>query len=470
MSSNPPPGADRYGDLDRLVDDRLDQWTDELVQYCRFASEETDPDALRGAADWTAERLRAAGADVRLVELEGRRDVPPLVVGEVGSGPLTVNLVQHYDVQPAVPLELWTAPPYEPEVRDGRLYARGATDNKGELMPRIWAVEAYREAVGELPCRLRFLVEGEEESGSEHLDELLDQDPELRRADAALIEGGGLSLEDEPEVAGGGRGIIVLRLLARTIAYDAHSSLAVVLPNAAVRLAQALATLWTADGLPAVEGLDAGVRPPTPGQLAVVEATPLVRLDDIRKEWEVDRFVGGRDGRAAIHALTFAPTLNIQGLWAGFIGEGDKTITPAEANARLDIRIVPDQEPDVVIDALRRHLASHGFEDVEVIPEEAEKAWWTPPEHPLLDVAARSSEAVVGKRTIRHVSMPGTVPMYQVCAEHRVPATTLGAGRDDCHAHAPDENIRLDDLATATRITARFLDELAALGEVPPVP
>jgi acetylornithine deacetylase/succinyl-diaminopimelate desuccinylase-like protein len=469
MSGRHATDAERFDDFDALVRERLGRWTEELAQYCRFPSEETDPDALRAAADWTAERLDALGAEVRVVEIPGDRAVPPLVVGEIGTGPRTINLVQHYDVQPAVPLELWTAPPYEPQVRNGRLYARGATDNKGELLPRFWAVEAWLETLGELPCRLRFLVEGEEESGSEHLDALLDQDPELRRADAALIEGGGLTFDDEPEIAGGGRGIIVLKLVARTIAYDAHSSLAVVLPNAAVRLAQALATLWTPDGLPAVEGLDTGARPPTADQLALVAAAPLSHLDEIRREWQVERFIGGRDGRDAIHALTFSPTLNVQGLWSGFIGDGDKTITPAEANARLDIRIVPDQDPDAVIDALRRHLHAHGFEDVEVVPEEAERAWWTPPGHPLLDAAARASESVAGKPTIRHVSMPGTVPMYQVCAAHRVPATTLGASRDDCHAHAPDENVRIDDLATATRITARFLDELAGLPDLPPV-
>ncbi len=459
----------RYADFDALVDERLERWTEELAQYCRFPSEEGDIDALRGAADWTAERLRAAGADVRVIDLPDRPEVPPLVVGEIGSGPRTINLVQHYDVQPSVPLELWTAPPYEPEVRDGRLYARGATDNKGELLPRLWAIEAYRETVGELPVRVRFLVEGEEESGSGNLNALLDREPALRRADAALIEGGGLSPADVPEIAGGGRGIIVVRLRVRTIAYDAHSSAAVLLPNAAVRMAQALASMYTSDGLPAVEGLDVGIRPPTEAQLAVVAKMPLERLEDDRREYGVERFIGGRDGLDALHALTFAPTLNIQGLWSGFIGDGDKTITPAEANARLDIRIIPDQVPEQVVDAVRRHLARAGFEDVDVILEEAEPAWWTPPDHPLLDAAARASEAVVGTAPTRYVSMPGTVPMHQVCAEHGVPCTLLGAGRDDCHAHAPDENVRLDDLATATRIMGRFLDELAALETVPPV-
>lgn len=461
---NPTPD---FAALDTLVAERLAAWTDELGQYCRFPSEQDDADALRGAADWTAERLRAAGAEVHMVELDG---VPPLVVGEIGSGPRVLTLVQHYDVQPAVPLELWTAPPYEPSIRDGRLYARGATDNKGELLPRLWAAEAYRDAVGELPCRLRFLVEGEEESGSEHLDAILDLEPELRRADGALIEGGDLSLQGQPMIIGGGRGMVLLELVARTIAYDAHSSLAVILPNAAVRLSQALATMWDAGGQPAIDGLETGVRPPSAAQLAAIEALPLQRLADLRHEFGVEEFVGGVDGRDALRRMTFATTLNVQGLWSGYTGPGNKTITPAEAHARLDIRLVPDQEPAAIEAAVRAHLDRHGFADIEIEPHEAERAWWTPVDHPIHDAAARASEAVAGKPAIRAVSMPGTVPMWQVCAAHRVPLTTVGAGRDDCHAHAPDENVRLDDLATATRIAARFYAEFAALPEVPPVP
>lgn len=455
-----------FADFDALVDARLADWTDELVQFCRFPSEQDADEALAAGADWIAERLRALGAEVDVVELTG---VPPLVVGEIGDGPRTLNLVQHYDVQPAVPHELWTTPAYEPDVRDGRVYARGATDNKGELLPRLWAVEAWLETIGELPCRVRFLVEGQEESGSNDLDALLDLRPGYRRADGALIEGGGLDLRGRPLVVGGGRGIVVAELIARTIAYDAHSSLAVLLPNAAVRLVQALATLWGPDGLPTVPGLDAGVRPPTAAQLAAVDAQPDALLDDIRREFAVDRFIGGRDGVDAKRAMTFATTLNVQGLWSGFVGPGDKTITPAEAHARLDIRIVPDQTPEAMIAALRAHLDAAGFGDIEIIGEQGERAWWTPPDHAIVRAAAAASEAIAGQPAMVSVSMPGTVPMYQVCAEHRVPATSLGAGRDDCHAHAPDENIRLEDLAAATRITARFLEAFAAAPEMPPV-
>jgi acetylornithine deacetylase/succinyl-diaminopimelate desuccinylase-like protein len=446
--------------LDALVVERLESWTDELVQFCRFPSEFGAEEALLGAADWTADRLRALGATVEIVELDG---APPLVVGEIGEGPV-LSCVQHYDVQPAVPLELWTTPPYEPDIRDGRLFARGATDNKGEFLPRIWAVEAYLAAIGPLPCRVRFLVEGEEESGSPHFDALLDRRPALRRADGALIEGGGLDLAGRPFIAGGGRGMLAIELIARTITHDAHSSLSMLLPNAAVRMAQALATLWDTDGLPAVKGLDEGALAPTAAQLAVVDAVSLQQLTDLRGEFGVERFLGGRDGIQANRAMAFETTCNVQGLWSGYTDVGDKTITPAEAHARIDIRLVPDQDPEVVRANLRRHLDRHGFGDIDLVPMgSAYRAYWTPSDHPILDAAARVSSEVTGQPPERAVAFAGTVPMWQVCGRDGVPQTTLGAARDDCRAHAPDENIRIGDLATATRITARFFDAFAAL-------
>lgn len=461
------PGDEAWAAFDALVAERLPAWTAELVEYLAIPSEGGDPAALAEAAAWTADRLERAGAAVEVIALDG---VPPLVVGELGEGPRTISAVQHYDVQPATPLELWTTPPYAPDVRDGRVWARGATDNKGEFRPRLWALEAYRDAIGPVPCRVRFLVEGQEETGSGALDDLLDVAPRLREADAALIEGGGLDLNGRPSVVGGGKGIVVFELLATTIAHDAHSSLSVLLPNAGHRLVAALSTFWDADGRPAIAGLDAGKRPPTPAQLAVIAAQDQQDLADIRADWGVEGFIGGLDGVAAMEALTFATTLNLQGLWAGHTESTPKTVTPAEAHARLDVRIVPDQEPDEVLAAVRRHLDRHGFGDVEVRKREGEAAWWTPPDHVVVTTAAAVSTEVAGLETTLGVSMAGTVPMAQVCALHRVPCTTLGAGRADCRAHAPDENIRLEDLAAAARMMGRFVAAFAALPEVPRVP
>ncbi len=462
----PTPEPD-WEAFDRLVEARIDGWVAELVEFLAIPSEGGDAAHLREAADWTAARMARAGATIDVVELPG---VPPLVVGEFGEGPRTLASVVHYDVQPAAPLDRWTTPPYEPVIRDGRVWARGATDNKGEFLPRIWALEAYRDAIGPLPCRVRHLVEGQEETGSGALNDLLDQRPGLRDADAALIEGGELDFEGRPSVYGGGKGIVVLELVVKTIAHDAHSSLSVVLPNAAHRLVAALATFWDAEGRPAIDGLDAGTRPPAPDQLEAIRAMDLAALDDLRKDFGVSRFVAGLDGYEAAEALTFQTTLNIQGLWSGHTGTTPKTVTPAEAHARLDIRIVPDQEPDAIVDAIRRHLDGTGYADIEIVVREGEPAWWTPPSHPVVQLAARVSEQVMGKPASIGVSMPGTVPMHQVCAQQRVPATTLGAGRADANLHAPDENIRIEDLVSATKMMARFVDALARLPEVPKVP
>jgi acetylornithine deacetylase/succinyl-diaminopimelate desuccinylase-like protein len=273
-----------------------------------------------------------------------------------------------------------------------------------------------------------------------------------------------VDMAGRPVIAGGGRGMLAVELIARTISHDAHSSLSMVLPNAAIRMSRALATMFDERGLPAIEGLDAGVAAPTAAQLAVVDAQPPEQLDDLRREFAVERLLGDRDGIEAMRAMTFETTCNVQGLWSGYTGPGDNTIVPAEAHARLDIRLVPDQDPEVVRAALRRHLDRQGFEDIEIETlGTAYRAYWTPADHPLLEAATRASEAVTGEPAIRWVAFSGTVPMWQVCGRDGVPQTTLGAGRDDCRAHAPDENVRIEDLATATRITARFFDAFAEM-------
>ncbi|MGH9874354.1 MAG: M20/M25/M40 family metallo-hydrolase, partial [Pyrinomonadaceae bacterium] len=155
-----------FAPFDQLVDERASQWTNELVEFCRIPSETAHPQELLDASRWMSERLQNLGAKTETVTIDA---APPLVLGEIGSSSRTVICVQHYDVQPAAPLDLWTTPPFEPTIRDGHLFARGSGDTKGSLLARLHAVEAYREAFGEIPCRVRFLVEGEEESGSRHL-------------------------------------------------------------------------------------------------------------------------------------------------------------------------------------------------------------------------------------------------------------------------------------------------------------
>lgn len=384
--------------------------------------------------------------------------MPPLVVGELGNGPLVLNAVQHYDVQPADPLEQWTTPPYEPATRDGRLYARGASDNKGQLLVRIQAVEAYREAVGEPPCRIRFLVEGEEESGSVNLGRLLDARPGLRSADAALQEGGAVNEHGEPVLICGVRGLVYVELSVRTLRFDAHSGGAQLYPSAAWRLIDALSTIWSSrDGQVLIDGFYDAVRRPTEAQLAHMRDNVPFEEAELKEIYGTDTFVAGRTGLDAQVAQIFEPTANLAGIWSGWTGPGSKTIVPAEARAKLDLRLVPDQDPWAVRRLLRAHLDAHGFEDVEIFDLGHEHPYWSPIDAPIVDAAARAVEEAFGRPAIRQFSSPGTAPMHEICAVDRIPIVALGCGDHHARAHAPDESISLERYAQAARAIGRLI-------------
>lgn len=442
--------------VDVLIDERFDGWIEELRDYCRIPSETGHPEPLQDAAGWTADRLRAAGCRVETLELEG---VPPLVVGEIGSGDQTLICVQHYDVQPAAPLESWQSPPYEPTLRDGRLYARGVSDNKGHFLSRLHAVEAVQDALGALPVRVRFLVEGEEESGSTHLADLLQARPDLLAGQAALIEGGGTDDADRPVLWCGVRGLAYVELAARTLAVDSHSAYASLLPSGAWRLVQALATLWDGDRI-AIDGFYDRVREPRPDELDALRSMPFDEAA-YKRVFGVQSFTGDRTGLDAATAQIFEPSCNISGVWSGWTGAGLKTVVPAEAHARLDMRLVPDQDPHGIERLLREHLDTHGFSDIEL----RSTGWliapyFTPLTDPLIERAARASEAAYGADCVRLVALPGTAPMAQVCAAHGLPCVGIGFTTPDANIHAPNENVRLDLLAKGTKTFARLLQDL----------
>jgi acetylornithine deacetylase/succinyl-diaminopimelate desuccinylase-like protein len=463
MGMDVAPTTGAWQDLDRYVIEHIPELTHELAAFVRIPSEAPDRTALHKAARWVADRLEDAGAQVAVVGLDDAA-APELVVGEFGSGGSTLIAVNHYDVQPADPVDLWTSPPYEPTMRDGRLFGRGSTDNKGELLARILGIQAYLAILGEPPCRIRFLVEGEEERGSPNLGRLLDTNADLRRGTWAIAEGGGIDPADRPSIECGVRGMLGVELGVRTLASDIHSAIAAVVTNPIVRLAHAIASLVDPDGAIGLSGYLGAVKPPEPADLDRVSRTPLDEIQELKAAYGIERFALGRSDRDAIEAVTFEPTLNVQAIWAGHAGSVNKNIVPAEAHARLDLRLVPDQDPDWVLDLLRRHLAGRGFSDIEIEPLGISyRPWWTPTDHPIVAAAKVASEAVLGKEAVISPSAPGTAPMWEVCHAFRLPAVSLGASRVDSLVHAPNENYRLSDAALAARITARFLHQIGGI-------
>ncbi len=448
-------------DLDRYLDANRDRFVTELRELCAIPSEAADPGALRRAADWCEQRLRAAGCAAHQVTLDGippgESMVPPLVVGEAGGGKRTLIGVQHYDVQPAVPLELWKTPPYEPAVRDGAVFARGVDDNKGHLLLRIQAVEAYRAACGELPIRVRFLIEGEEESGSVNLERLLQSDPRLTDGDGALKEGGAIDSHGRPQLLLGGKGIYYVELRVRTLARDAHSGGATHLPNAAWRLVNALATLMDERGHVLIEGFYADVRAPTKEERDHVASLPFDAAET-KRIYALERFAFGRGDADVRLASVYEPTCNICGIESGFVDEGTKTVIPSSAFAKIDFRLVPDQDPRTIGKLLRAHLDRHGFTDVEMIAKEGEMPYRGRIDDPIVRAAKAAAEEAYGKEALLVPSSGGTSPMWVVCHRRSLANVTLGMGHPGSGAHAPNENILLDNYWKAIRATVRLYE------------
>jgi acetylornithine deacetylase/succinyl-diaminopimelate desuccinylase-like protein len=434
---------------------------DLTAELCRKPSVSAEARALGETAELVETLLTGTGFETQQLVVDG---APPAVYGELaGDGDASLLLYNHYDVQPVDPIELWESPPFEPTLRDGRLYARGTSDNKAELAVRLAAIRALIDARGVLPLTIRWIVEGEEEVASPHFEAIVEQNIELLRADGCLWEGSGLALDGRPEIALGFKGNLAVKLDVQALSDDAHSGTAGVLPSAAWRLHAALGSIRGADGSVRVPGFHDAVREPSArAREAVAEQSPSVE-DELREFFGVEGFVDGLTGLALRERLTFSPTCNICGLHTGYGGPGIKTVLPAHASAWMDFRLVPDQRPAEIFELLRAHLDAEGFSDVALTFLASAEPAATDPDDPFASRVISVAERVVGKPPSIFPLAPASLPIVASLQRH-VGVPGLSAPDNPVYggsaAHAPNEHVRVEDFAPAIEFTIAVLDEL----------
>jgi acetylornithine deacetylase/succinyl-diaminopimelate desuccinylase-like protein len=444
-----------------FVDANADRFIAQLKRLCSQPSVAAQNLGVREAAHMVLEIVKAIGADARLIEVA---DAPPVVYGELGGGDRTLIVYDHYDVQPPEPLDQWESDPFAPEIREGFLYGRGVSDNKGDLVSRLQAIEAYQETMGDLPLKIKFVFEGEEEVGSPHLAQFVEENRELLLgADGCLWEGGRKDMSGRPEIYLGLKGILYVELRARGASRDLHSAWAPLVPNPAWRVVWALNTLKDERDRITVDGLMDHVAPTPEEDMELLRGIPFEE-DEIKGDLRISDFLGGLKGADALQRLLYAPTCTVCGIVAGYTGEGSKTVLPSEAMVKLDFRLVPHLEPNLVLELLRKHLDRRGFQDVEISLFSGEHPAKSSPEAPIARAAIEAARVVYGEDPVVYPLMAGSGPMYPLSEALGIPAVSgVGVGHAQSRIHAPNENIRLDDYFESMKFTGQLIRLFAAL-------
>ncbi|HEY1162922.1 MAG TPA: M20/M25/M40 family metallo-hydrolase [Candidatus Dormibacteraeota bacterium] len=445
--------------VDAYIEKNSARFIDELKELCSFPSiSNHGAEAVKPARDWLAERLARYTDRVETLDAGG---MPALYAEVPGTGRRKLLLYQHYDVQPEDPIELWDSKPFEPAEKDGRIIARGVADDKADVMARIHALETLKK-LGEVPVTLRFLVEGEEEIGSKTFEKIAHEHTSKLSADGCLWESG-TSFDDagRPTLQFGCRGLVYLQLRVKFLNFDQHSGFASIYPSAAMYLIEALASLRDQDMNIRIDGFYDGVVKPTDADRRMMAKID-PEVEQRRKLVGFDRLVRDPKPESVIEQLLFTPTCNIAGVTIGYQGPGSKTVLPAEVTAKLDFRLIPNQEPAHVLDSLRKHLDSHGFEKVEIVWSDSEKPARSDPDSDVAKSVIECVRELYGEPVLWPF-MQATGPMHPVVSDLGIPTVLpVGVGRPDNRVHAPNENIRAADYINTIRLMCRVWERFGA--------
>jgi acetylornithine deacetylase/succinyl-diaminopimelate desuccinylase-like protein len=453
-------------ELIEYIQSKRDEHLHELMEFLRIqsvsAKSEHKPDIAR-AAQWVAEKLRGAG-------LENIEVVPtkmhPLVYGESlhAAGKPTILFYGHYDVQPAEPLELWTSSAFEPAVRNGNLFGRGTADDKGQVHIHIKALEALQKTAGKLPINVKVMIEGEEEVGSVSLWDFVKENRDRLKADALVVSDTSMLAKDVPSITYGLRGLNYYQIEIAGPAQDLHSGVfGGAVPNPITILAEMLAKLHDKNSRVAVPGFYDDV--------AILSRQERKALNSLPwKEKEFRKTVGapalcGEKGYSIVEQLWTRPTLELNGIWGGYTGEGAKTVIPAKAYAKLSTRLVPNQNPAKIAKLVERQIRKLLPKTVTCKFEllSSGKPWVASYSHPIFQKAIQALQAGFGKKAV-FIREGGSIPFVtQMHDTFKVPCVLLGFGLPDENAHAPDEHIALENYFGGIKAVALFYEQLATL-------
>ena len=441
------------------IEANRDAFLARVMDYVRHPSISAHDIGIREVAALLVDHLNGLGMEAEAVPTEGH----PMVLGRRSDAPgrPTVLLYGHYDVQPPDPLDLWVSPPFEPTIRDGRIWARGIGDNKGQHFAQLLAIESHLAVAGRLPCNVIVLLEGEEEIGSPRIADFVRDNAHRLKADLVVTADGPLHPSGAPIVTFGVRGMVSFDLVARTGRTDAHSgNHGGTMPNAVWTLVHLLASMKDEAGRLTIAGLEDPVIPPTNAERAAADALP-VDVEGYLRDMGLSRLDAPAD-RPFHDRLMFHPTLTINGLHGGYGGPGSKTVLPCEAIAKCDIRLVPDMTPDQALACVREHVARHA-PGVEVVARGGMLPSRTPLDNPFAPAIVDAIRAARGVEPLLYPSVGGSLPDYAFTKTLGLPAFVTPYANADEANHAPNENLEIELFFAGIRTGAALLDRLGRM-------
>jgi len=439
------------------VDSNINNLISDLQILIRQPSVSAKNEGIEECANLVKKLLKKSGLKSEILRL--KKGVAPIVYGEIKSkqnSTKTLMFYNHYDVQPAEPFDLWDFPPFSGTRKGNKIFGRGATDDKGELITRIKAVEACLKTTGDVPCNIKFVIEGEEETGSAHIEEYLKKYKKKFSCDGVIWEFGYVDAKNRPIIGLGMKGLLFVELSVKESNIDVHSSLAVLIKNPAWRLIDAVKTLRDSDGKILIKDWYKEVTPFSKNDLELIRKEPFDE-NVFKKEFGIKSFVGNKKGMDAKKALAGGATCNIAGFVSGYTGDGAKTVLPGKALVKIDFRLVPKMDPKKQIMKLKKHLKSKGFADVKIKVFHGEAAARTSSSEPFVTQVKEAADKSYGK-SILNVSNAGTGPMYPFVDILKAPCISIGSTYMFARIHSPNEFARVDLLKKTTKCICLIME------------